>query len=211
MEKTLKRPLQQRSQQRMEKALDSAKILLETMPIEQISIPEIAKHSAVPRSSIYQFFPTIGSLLNELSYRHMLQLLDYLQTNLPAYVELGILDILKDLIYQTSNFYNQNHVASLLILSGATSAENFHAQQNTINHIIQNIILVLKMSKQSLEIPENDPTIEHLVEITFSLMKKSYFKDSTISTSVQNDIFDICSSYLVYKGYVRHHHNSQMN
>ena len=202
MDKQVKKPLQQRSQKRMEQALETATILLKTLPLDQISIPEIAKYSGVPRSSIYQFFPTIGVLINELTHRHMLLLLSYLQQNITSYLTLDTLEILKDLIRQTSDFYNQNHVASVLILSGSMSVESFNVQQNTINQIIANIIMILGMNKQPTIIQQDDPTIEHLVEITFSLMKKSYFKQGSISASVQQDIFDICRVYLIYKGYV---------
>lgn len=203
MEKMSKKPLQQRSQQRMEKAINSAILLIENIPLDQISIPEIAKHSDVPRSSIYQFFPTLTSLLNEVTQRQLQLLIEELQKNIIEYYSMSIFDILKDLISKTSMFYNNNHVASVLILNGSMSQESYNAQQTTIQIIAKNIVLMLGSIREPIYIPQEDYTIEHLVEITFSLMKNSYFKNGEICLDIEQDIFDICRLYLNFKGFIQ--------
>lgn len=202
MEKSFKKPSQQRSQKRMEQVLQSANFLLETIPLEQISIPEIAKHSGVPRSSIYQFFPSMTVLLHEIAQQNMMNLLALFQNNIEQYLQLNILDILKTLIHITSNFYNENHIASLLILNGMMNPETYRAQQTTIQLMAKSIVFILQNSKYPVDIADNDTVIEHMVEITFSMMKYSYFKNGTITDDIQQDIFDINRLYLQHKGFV---------
>lgn len=200
MEKTFKQPSQQRSQKRMEQVLQSAKILLETLPIEQVSIPEIAKHSGVPRSSIYQFFPTITSLINEITRQYMHSLLSIWHEKASHYFKMSILEISTDLIHTTAIFYNQNHLASLLILNGSLSTELYQTQQSIIQLMAQNIIYVLQHLEPPINIHENDFTIEYALEFTFAMMKHSYFKNGQITPEAIQEIIELNSIYLQHKG-----------
>ena len=201
MEKTVKKPLQQRSQKRMEQVINSAKILLETYPIEQVSIPEIAKHSGVPRSSIYQFFPTMTILLNEITQQYMHQLLELLASKAAQYLTMPILEISKDLIRTTATFYNQNHLASVLILNGSLSAEVYKEQQAVIQVMAQNVVLLLKARQPPIIIDDHDPFMDYSMELTFAIMKYSYFKNGNITEAAQQEIIDINRIYLQHRGF----------
>lgn len=203
MEKVTKKPSQLRSQLRMKKALESATILLETMPLEEISIPEIAKHSDVPRSSIYQFFPNMTALLTELAQQNMRVLLDIFEDKIQSYLQMPTLEILKDLISMASDFYNKNHVASLLILNGVMNSETYKSQQTTIQIMAKSVTYLIQNSSHPIQLPDDGTVIEHLVEVTFSLMKYSYFKHGEITNEIQKDIFDLCKLYLIYKKYIQ--------
>lgn len=71
MTKKVTQPKQERTQKRMERVIATTQELLLSVGIEKISIPEIANASGVPRTSIYQFFPTKYDILRHIALMHL--------------------------------------------------------------------------------------------------------------------------------------------
>ncbi|CAM3503393.1 TetR/AcrR family transcriptional regulator [Parendozoicomonas haliclonae] len=64
-----KSPRQKRSQEKVERILDEARLILTEQGLEQLTTNHIARRSGMSIGSIYQYFPNKQSILNELYLR----------------------------------------------------------------------------------------------------------------------------------------------
>ena len=114
--KVINQPKQERTQKRMEKVIATTQELLLTIGIEKISIPEIANASGVPRTSIYQFFPSKYDLLRHIALIHLNVLLKQLgqaavrvlTENPKTSIEENGKILTASLIRTTANFFNES-------------------------------------------------------------------------------------------------------
>ncbi|MFA5939691.1 MAG: TetR/AcrR family transcriptional regulator [Sinimarinibacterium sp.] len=127
-------PLQSRGQARFETVLDAARTLLAEQGFAGFSIPALAERLGFTRASIYNFFPTPFSVLNELARRELLALEERLQ----ALGERGTqpwTEQIRRTVREVARFYREHPVAQLLILGGPLTDESYRAQALTIEHL----------------------------------------------------------------------------
>ncbi len=79
-----RRPVQQRSQQRLERILDACAELLDEAGAAALTTKEIAARAQVPIGTLYQFFSGKQSLLAALAQRNLQRYLDRLARRLEA-------------------------------------------------------------------------------------------------------------------------------
>ncbi|PYC84739.1 TetR family transcriptional regulator [Streptomyces tateyamensis] len=85
-----RRPVQQRSQQRLERILDACAELLDEQGAAALTTKEIAARAQVPIGTLYQFFTGKQSLLAALARRNLSRYLDRLTRRLAAESPQGI-------------------------------------------------------------------------------------------------------------------------
>ena len=130
-----RRPAQLRTQERVARAIAAAEVLLIERGPEEVSIPDVAEASGVPRASLYQFFANKYQLFNAIAEQHLCQVLELVQSAAPSFAGMHWREAAPILIRATSVYYNQNPVAGILILGGPTSRESYLAQEVTIESI----------------------------------------------------------------------------
>ena len=199
----IKLPVQQRSQKRLEQVLAVTKKILENEGIAACSIPEIALRANVPKVYIYQYFPTLNHLFMLLVKGYLEDLKQQIKTKSQSYSNSSIYHIMQDLITSTAEFYNQNRVASLLILGGPVHVEGFDLQEMVIEQMSEDIINMPAHhpSPLILEKPEH---MLYLIEMIFALMKHSFYKYQTIIDDVLQESVNLCDLYLQNKGHNIH-------
>ena len=192
-----RRPAQLRTQERVARAIAAAEVLLIERGPEEVSIPDVAEASGVPRASLYQFFANKYQLFNAIAEQHLCQVLELVQSAAPSFAGMHWRDAAPVLIRATSVYYNQNPVAGILILGGPTSRESYLAQEVTIESIGAEIRAIFKTLKPAIYIPDEPDSATMLVEIAFAIMKFGYYRDGEISEAIMEQAVHACVGYLL--------------
>ena len=194
--KTGRKPLQARSQKRVDAALETAERLLASLDPEEISIPEIAKESGVPRASLYQFFPNKYVLLAQLAEQQLSQVAAAVSVVAANSGSRNWKDLVCELIQAVSAYYNRSAIASKLILGGPFSRTAYLAQTVTIEHIGHEVRRAVERLHPSLQLPQEPDVATLAVEITFACLKHGYYREGLISPPVQEQAIQVALSYL---------------
>lgn len=196
----IKLPVQKRSQQRLEKVIETAISILERQGFHVCTIPEVSVQSDVPKAHIYQYFPTVNHLFILIIKQYLDSLQKFINIRNNRYQNWNTKEITQDLILQASLFYNSNKAASILILGGPVNVDGFNMLEIVIEKIAYDIIELLKNKTEPLLFAKPEEMV-YLTEIIFSLMKHSFYKYQYITTDIQKEVVDLCHMYLKSKGH----------
>ena len=199
----IKLPVQERSKQRLKQVIDTTIEMIEKNGIENCSIPNIAISSNLPKTFIYQYFPTINHLFIILVKRYLDALQHYVVFKSKTYENQTIYKILKDLIHSVAGFYNGNKAASILILGGPVHVDGFSLQEVVIEKISHDLLIIVSQNTQPLKLSSPEQ-MTYLVEMVFALMKHSFYKYQFITEEIQNEAILICDLYLQHKNHKIH-------
>lgn len=191
----VRKPLQVRSQRRVEAALATAAAMLETMEPEDISIPEVAKACNVPRACLYQFFPSKYALLAELAQRYLMTVAGHIEHLGTQLANSDWRQMVEVMVRGVCQFYNNNVVASRLILGGPFSRTSYLAQEVTIDHIGRKIRELIEQLDMGLDLPKDPDVATLAVEISFACLKHGYYREGFISEGIQQQAIDVTHAY----------------
>lgn len=191
-----RKPLQIRSQKRVEAALETAERMLATLDPEEISIPDVATESGVPRASLYQFFPNKYVLLAQLAEQQLSQVAAAVAVISANSASHNWKELVCEWIQAVSAYYNRSPVASKLILGGPFSRTAYLAQTVTIEHIGREVRAALERLVPSLQLPTEPDIATLAVEITFACLKHGYYREGVISAAVQEQAIRVALAYL---------------
>ncbi|WP_335968870.1 TetR/AcrR family transcriptional regulator [Acinetobacter bereziniae] len=205
MTKKVSQPKQERSQKRMEKMLATTQELLLSIGIEKISIPEIANASGVPRTSIYQFFPTKYDILRHIALAHLNDLVKQLgkaavrvlTDNPKASIEVYGQLLSESMIRTTAKFFNESEIASLLILSGPFTRQAYLEYQIELKKVSDGVHKALEMIQVDNYVPQQPDTLTILMELVFTCMKHGYYNESYISEAIIQEAYRMTNAYLL--------------
>ncbi|MDX1588653.1 MAG: TetR/AcrR family transcriptional regulator [Oleiphilaceae bacterium] len=176
-----RKPVQERSRERVEKVMAAAESLLLELGPEDTSIPEVALRAGVPRASIYPFFPNKYALFLALGDNHLKQVSQLVQS---ISTRLGTVDwkaLVREAVNAASDYYNRNPVAGLLILGGPMSRTGYQSQEFTIQDIGQHLRPLFNALQPEQPLPEDPDVITIAVEISFACMRHSWFTHERIT------------------------------
>ena len=146
----LRKPAQARTQERVARALQTAEQLLLTRNPEEVSIPDIAEASGVPRASLYQFYANKHQLFAAIAERHLSLVAEEVKLKGVALQGFHWRQITNLLVQASSHYYNQNPVAGILILGWPMSRETYLAQEVTIENIGDALRLIYGAAKPAV-------------------------------------------------------------
>ncbi|AXY55626.1 TetR/AcrR family transcriptional regulator [Acinetobacter chinensis] len=202
--KKVNKPKQERSQKRMETMLETTEKLLLSIGIEKVSIPEIANASGVPRTSIYQFFPTKYDIFRHIALAHLNGLVKQLgqaavriliENPNASIDEYGRL-LTESMIRTTAKFFNESEIASLLILSGPFTRQAYLEYQIELKKVSEGVRKALEMIKVDNYVPQQPDTLTILMELIFTCMKHGYYNESYISEAIIQEAYRMAIAYL---------------
>jgi AcrR family transcriptional regulator len=191
-----RRPVQHRTQERVAKAIAAAEILLLEHGPEEVSIPDIAEASGVPRASLYQFFANKYQLFAAIAELHLNQVCQAVRKSAPGFAGMHWREVVPILVRASSAYYNQNPVAGILILGWPVSRESYLSQEVTIENIGYELRAIYKTLEPAVDMPEHPDAATMLVEITFSIMKFGYYRDGEISEDTMQQAIHACVGYI---------------
>ena len=205
MTKKVNQPKQERTQKRMERVIETTRELVLSVGIEKISIPEIANASGVPRTSIYQFFPTKYDILRHIALLHLNDLIQKLgqsavkvltehpKVSIDEYGQL----LTANMIRTTAQFFNESEVASLIILSGPFTRQAYLEYQVELKKVSVGVRKALEMIKVDNYVPQTPDTLMILMELVFTCMKHGYYNDNYISEAIIQEAYRMAIAYLL--------------
>lgn len=191
-----KKPLQERSRERVDRVLEVAERLVAETGPEGLSIPDVARVSGVPRASIYQFFPNKYALLLAITDIHLRRVSD-LVAGLQDQLQNATLEDLASLTTRSAaDYYNRHPVASMLILGGPMSRNAYLSQEITIQDIGRQLRILLVNNIREIRVPESPDVMTIAVEIAFACMKHSYYTHATITDEMADQAAVAALAYL---------------
>lgn len=191
-----RRPSQVRTQERVNRAIAAAEVLLIERGPEEVSIPDIAEASGVPRASLYQFFANKYQLFAAIAERHFTEVCDLVHQAAPAFVGMDWREVAPMLVRAASAYYNQNPVAGILILGWPVSRESYLAQEVTIENIGKEVREIFSTLTPPVSMQVNPDYATMLVEVVFSIMKYGYYRDGEITEETMQQATHACVGYL---------------
>src|SRR5476649_2764481 len=182
----IRRPIQERSLERVARVIEAAEHMLVELGPEKTSIPALAEISAVPRASIYPFFPDKYALFAHIAQIHMQSISDAVVNSgiartrtLHVWV-LTVIDICVD-------YYNTHPVAGVLLLSGSfrDTDRAAHAAKNTsFGQLLRD---AAERFGELAALPVSPDVATIAVEIGFACLKFGYAQDGYIDTAIRNE------------------------
>src|SRR5690606_29589549 len=148
------KPVQERSRERIARALEVTENLLVSVGPEATSIPEIARISGVPRASIYQFYPTKYALFSTLADVHLKKVAEGVRMEAESFADQSWTRFVEEAVRHTSAYYNANPAASILILGGPFSRTSYTLQEVTLQDIGHQVREFFARVRPELELPE---------------------------------------------------------
>ncbi|MFW1857011.1 TetR/AcrR family transcriptional regulator [Acinetobacter defluvii] len=197
-------PKQERTQKRMQMVIQTTQELLLAVGIERISIPEIANAAGIPRTSIYQFFPTKYDLLRHIALIHLNVLvtrigqaaIEVLTENPKANIDEYAKKLSASMIRTTADFFNASEVASLIILSGPFTRQAYMEYQVELKKVSASVRKALEMIDVDSYVPQQPDALTILMELVFTCMKHGYYTENYISEKIIQEAYRIAISYL---------------
>ena len=195
-----RKPAQGRSRERMDRVLAAAEeLLLEAGP-EQVSIPDVAVRSGVPRASIYQFFPNKYALFLAIGDGHLAQVGGLIAQVGATLAGQPLPELIRAATRAVSDYYNAHPVASMLILGGPMSRTAYLSQEVTIQDIGGQVRGLLEIHQPDLVFPSEPDAITLAVEIAFACMRYSYFAHGSITEAMCEQAAVAAQAYLLSVG-----------
>lgn len=186
-----RRPSQARSRERFEKVIAGADAMLAESGLDGFSIPALAEKLGMTRRSIYLFFPTPYTVLNEVTRRYIDRLEDFLAQALADVGPAEVAEILARVTFAAADFQNANPVGRLLILGGAVTDRSYRAQEMNTRHLGQLARQVIQDHR--IAIPPSPPDIPTIaIEIGTACFRHSYAAHGYIT-----DDYKIESAYVM--------------
>lgn len=192
----LRKPSQARTLERVNRAIAAAeRLILERGP-EEVSIPDIAEASGVPRASLYQFYANKHQLFAAITERQLARVLEYMQTGAKALAGYHWRDTIPLLIRGVSGHFNQNPVASILILGWPVSRATFQAQGVTVDNIGAAVHDMLLTTTPRIDLSRHPSATTVVVEISFACLKYGYYREGVISEAIQEQAVLAATGYM---------------
>ena len=192
----LRKPVQARTQERVARALQTAEQLLLTGNPEEISIPDIAEASGVPRASLYQFYANKHQLFAAIAERHLSKVVQEVKLGGATLKGFHWRQITRMLVAAASRYYNQNPVAGILILGWPMSRETYLAQEVTIENIGDELRVIYGMAEPTVTLTTTPDVGTIATELAFSLMKYGYYRQGEITPEIMQQAATAVMGYL---------------
>lgn len=192
----LRKPSQARTLERVNRAMATAEQLIVSHGPEEVSIPDIAEASGVPRASLYQFYANKHQLFAAIAERHMARVLEFMQSGSRALAGYHWRDTIPVLIRGVSMHFNQNPVASILILGWPVSRATFQAQGVTVDHIGAALHDMLLTTTPPIDLSRHPSATTVVVEVSFACLKYGYYREGVISEAIQEQAVRAATGYM---------------
>jgi AcrR family transcriptional regulator len=189
-------PVQGRSQERITRVLEVAERLLLDVGPEAASIPEIASAAAVPRASIYQFYPDKYALFAHMAEAHMEKLGQHISGAQPGGGHRTWRKLVHTMVRAAAAYYNEHPVASILLLKGPFGQRDRDAHLAKDAELARQFRLLIATDNKSPRLPHKPDVAAIAVELAFAVLRYGYSREGTISNAVCHEATRAVVSYL---------------
>ncbi len=187
-----RRPTQPRGMMRFAQVLETARQLLLEEGLAGFSIPNIAARLQFTRASIYNFFPTPHSILNELAREELATLESYVESSGLTREASSWQAKTRHTVNDVVQFYNNRPLARLLLLGEGVTDEGFRAQSLSLGGLARRLF-----QNDGLSLPEHPvDTITLAIELATTCLRHSVFMHGRITTEYASEAADVMVNYL---------------
>lgn len=192
----MKKPMQQRTLDRMAKVFASTEALLLEHGPEGVSIPDVAEASGVPRASIYQFYPNKYLLFAAIADGYMADCIAVIREGGGVLAGRSWQEVTPVLVSAAANLFNERPVASILVLGWPMSRETYLSQETTLAEIGAALRVIFDNCRPSMTLPETVDVMHLVVELAFAVFKHSFFQYGRITPDMTQQATLIIEAYL---------------
>ena len=184
---------QKRSNDRVDKIISTAKLILEHGEVADITIARISEMSNLKRTSTYKFFPTPDHIKSYLQNEFIIDSLLFINSNIQKPESDELHNILNELVTSLINYFNESSPAKKLILDSSV----FGAQINSLSILSESIN---KFVSSNIELPSmfNEKGVFLvLTQIIISVLSLNYKMDRELNDIGKNEAVRASLSYLI--------------
>tara|TARA_B110001454_G_scaffold218130_1_gene245229 strand:+ start:978 stop:1574 length:597 start_codon:yes stop_codon:yes gene_type:complete len=149
----MQKPKQKRSEDRINKILDTAEIILNEEPLTALTIAKVSTAAELKRTSTYKFFETPDDIKSALIQRYIQNCNQALIKNLETNTNSDYSSCLKNCIIIIIDFFQDNPGAQKLILENAVtppiSSKDLHVIADTMLKHVENSLGLPSMFNKS--------------------------------------------------------------
>ncbi len=121
---TRKTPQRKPSMRKVERILDAANRLLDDYAVTDVSIAMLAEHSGVSRTTIYDFFPSVMAVYEQVAQKHVLESYDFMLRYVGQRQPVALFDVVDTMVDAAVAYFNGNTPARKTMLG--TGALEMH-------------------------------------------------------------------------------------
>lgn len=189
-----RRPTQDRAINRVERVLECADALVGAQGLAGFSIPKLAEELGYSRASIYKFFPTPVSVLNELARRYLKQLEALMNQAAPQLLDKHWSDAVTSMVGIAAKFYEANPVGRVLLLGGPLTDDSYEAQSMVVRRLGKLARNLLEAQK--IRVPASPDVATLAVEIGTASLRLSHFLHGRITPEYRREAARAMNAYL---------------
>ena len=190
----LGKPKQQRSQDRINKILDAAELILEQGALSAVTIAKVSELAELKRTSTYKFFETPEDIKLALIQRYVALCSEELTRDLHTKNNLDYSSCLKDCIHTMIAFFKDRPGAQKLILENTVSPSVTSAQLHKI------AAPILKYVESSIGLPNmfNKPGVFLVItQIILSILSLNTKENGGLTEVGLNEAVRASNAYLL--------------
>jgi AcrR family transcriptional regulator len=190
----LGKPKQQRSQDRINKILDAAELILEQGALSAVTIAKVSELAELKRTSTYKFFETPEDIKLALIQRYVALCSEELARDLHTKNNLDYSSCLKDCINSMIAFFKDRPGAQKLILENTVSPSVTSAQLHMI------AAPILKYVESSIGLPNmfNKPGVFLVItQIILSILSLNTKENGGLTEVGLNEAVRASNAYLL--------------
>jgi len=188
-------PTQARSRARVERILASTEALLELHPLEDITAAMISDHCGVKRATIYQFFPSVRTILDTLGQRFLDELYEDFAGCAEGRGAAGWRETLDRIVDTTVDFYSHHPAACSLFLGDGSLHGLRVIDQDFDRRFVTRIQALLGADGAADAAAASDP-VQIVITITISVLSLSVHIHRRITDAFRLEAKRVARSYL---------------
>lgn len=189
-------PRQQRSKARVARILAAADALLCEGGVEAVTAHGVAERAGVPPSSVYQYFPTPGSILFALAQQYS----DFVIPIFDEYVKnkdyKDWKEIIKSITYVAMEFYSKYPQSAQLVFGYSRTKEIYETDKSLNETLAKYIIEFIGKNFILPSIHEIELKFVILIELSDVLWEISIRKYGTVTEKMRHEAYIMMTSYL---------------
>lgn len=191
---TRKVPQRKSSVGKLERITDAASRLLKTYSVNDVTIAMLAEHSGVSRTTIYDFFPTVMAVYEQVAQAHVVEsnefMLDYLQKRKPV----ELFEVVDTLVDAAVEFFNTNHAARKTMLG--TGALEMHLFIEDFEGLCAQLYHMAYKGEWAFEAGDFRDPFRHLATIQSALYTNSVQRHGLITEYMADQVKAASRGYL---------------
>lgn len=187
---------QARGNLRRAKLVSAGKELLAEIPLEELSLADVARAAEIPIGSVYHFFPSINNLLSEIASQFAVEILEVIIQPFAKDQCSSWQKIISCCVDRAVEMYRENKPYQQLLIGGKAPAEIKLSDRQNDAVIGQYIIRCIDQHFVLCDFPNREAVFFHTVEIIDLMLMLSVTKHNQLTDFMVEEAKRAAIAYL---------------